>query len=100
MARRWSSEDISNLKNLARSCSIQAIAENMDRTVGGVAFKAHQLGVTVKARSQIETRARMTPDDGAECARTGAARSGGAAAMRSPSPSGRHRAHVPQRWPR
>lgn len=52
MARRWSSEDIRDLKTLAQKYSVQAIAEKMDRTVGGVAFKAHQLGVSVKSRAQ------------------------------------------------
>jgi hypothetical protein len=52
MARRWSAEDIKDLKTLAQKYSVQAIAEKMDRTVGGVAFKAHQLGLPLKARSQ------------------------------------------------
>jgi hypothetical protein len=52
MAKRWSVDDIDKLKNLARKYSVQAIAEKMDRTVGGVAFKAHQLGVPLKSRSQ------------------------------------------------
>jgi hypothetical protein len=52
MAKRWSAEDIRNLKSLALTCSVQAIAEKMDRTVGGVAFKAHQLGLPLKARSR------------------------------------------------
>ena len=52
MARRWSAEDIRDLKTLAKNYSVQAIAEKMDRSVGGVAFKAHQLGLPVKARSQ------------------------------------------------
>jgi hypothetical protein len=52
MARRWSVDDIDKLKNLSRKYSVQAIAEKMDRTVGGVAFKAHQLGVPLKSRSQ------------------------------------------------
>ena len=52
MARRWSTEDIRDLKTLAQTYSVQAIAEKMDRTVGGVAFKAHQLGLPLKARSQ------------------------------------------------
>ena len=54
MAKRWSAEDVSDLKNLAQKHSVQAIAEKMDRTVGGVAFKAHQLGVPLKARSQAD----------------------------------------------
>ena len=52
MAKRWSAEDIRGLKTLAQEYSVQAIAEKMDRTVGGVAFKAHQLGLPVKARSR------------------------------------------------
>ncbi|NOJ43119.1 hypothetical protein [Bradyrhizobium australiense] len=53
MAKRWSDEDIKNLKNLAQHYSAQAIAEKMDRPVGGVAFKAHQLGVPLKPRSRL-----------------------------------------------
>ena len=53
MAKRWSAEDIRDLKTLARKHSVQAIAEKMDRTVGGVAFKAHQLGLRLKARSGV-----------------------------------------------
>jgi hypothetical protein len=52
MAKRWSAEDIRNLRTLAQTHSVQAIAEKMDRTVGGVAFKAHQLGLPLKARSR------------------------------------------------
>jgi hypothetical protein len=52
MAKRWGAEDISDLKTLAQKYSVQAIAEKMDRTVGGVAFKAHQLGLPIKARSR------------------------------------------------
>ena len=55
MARRWSAEDIRNLRALAQTYSVQAIAEKMDRTVGGVAFKAHQLGLPLKARSREPT---------------------------------------------
>ena len=52
MAKRWSAEDIRDLKTLAQEYLVQVIAEKMDRTVGGVAFKAHQLGLPVKARSR------------------------------------------------
>ena len=52
MAKRWSGEDIRNLRTLAQEYSVQAIAEKMDRTVGGVAFKAYQLGLPLKARSR------------------------------------------------
>jgi hypothetical protein len=39
MAKRWSAEDIRDLKTLAREYSVQAIAEKMDRTVGGVGLQ-------------------------------------------------------------
>jgi hypothetical protein len=52
MAKRWSAEDVRDLKTLAEKHSVQAIAERMDRTVGGVAFKAYQLGLSLKARSR------------------------------------------------
>ena len=52
MAKRWSADDIDELKNLAQTYSVQAIAEKMDRSVGGVAFKARQLGVPLKSRAQ------------------------------------------------
>ncbi|WP_065753854.1 hypothetical protein [Bradyrhizobium paxllaeri] len=53
MAKRWSVEDIRDLKGLAQQHSAQAIAEKMDRTVGGVAFKARQLGLSLKPRSRL-----------------------------------------------
>jgi len=56
MAKRWSAEDIRELKTLAQKYSVQAIAEKMDRTVGGVAFKAYQLGLPLKARSRAINR--------------------------------------------
>jgi hypothetical protein len=56
MAKRWSAEDIRDLETLAQEYSVQAIAEKIDRTVGGVAFKAHQLGLPLKARSQATAR--------------------------------------------
>jgi hypothetical protein len=52
MAKSWNAQDIRDLKTLAQNYSVQAIAEKMDRSVGGVAFKAHQLGLALKARSR------------------------------------------------
>jgi len=52
MGKRWSTEDIRDLKTLAQRYSVQAIAEKMDRSVGGVSFKAYQLRLPLKARSQ------------------------------------------------
>ncbi|ANW02075.1 hypothetical protein [Bradyrhizobium icense] len=53
MAKRWSDEDIRDLKKLALQYSAQTIAEKMDRTVAGVVFKAQQLGVSLKPRSRL-----------------------------------------------
>lgn len=53
MVRRWCAEEIRDLEALAREYPVRVIAEKMDRSVGGVAFNAYQLGVPVKARSQI-----------------------------------------------
>jgi len=53
MAKRWSAEDIRDLRTVAQKHSMQAIAEKMDRTVGGVAFKAHRLGLRLQARSGV-----------------------------------------------
>ena len=52
MAKRWSAEDVRDLKTLAQRYSVQAIAEKMDRSVRGVSFKAHKLALPLKARSQ------------------------------------------------
>ena len=62
MAKRWSAEDIRDLETLAQEHSVQAIAEKIDRTVGGVAFKAHQLGLALKARSQATAREFADPN--------------------------------------
>ena len=49
MAKRWSAEDVRDLKTLAQRYSVQAIAEKMDRSVGGVSFKAHKLGTAAES---------------------------------------------------
>jgi hypothetical protein len=59
MAKRWTAEDISDLETLAPRYSTQAIAEKMDRSVGGVAFKAYQLGIPLKSRSRAAEPASM-----------------------------------------
>jgi hypothetical protein len=69
MAKRWSAEDISELKTLAQKYSAQAIAEKMDRTVGGVTFKAHQLGLPLKARSRATDPESTDLDGGATTGR-------------------------------
>ena len=45
MGRRWTAEDIANLKKLAQQHPLPLLAEKMDRSVGAVVFKAHKLKV-------------------------------------------------------
>ena len=68
MAKRWSAEDIRDLKTFAQKHSVQAIAEKMDRTVGGVAFKAHQLGLRLKATGQRVATVRLPPTNATRAA--------------------------------
>jgi hypothetical protein len=110
MARRWSAEDIEDLKTLAQNYSVQAIAEKMDRSVGGVAFKAHQLGTATQGAlagdwsgahglqlGQRATTGRPRLTNGSE----GSASRRKSVPMRSaPSRCGRHPAHGRRRCPR
>jgi len=50
MARRWTDEDIRRLTSMAGKYPIPAIAEAMDRSVGGVTFKAHQIQLPLRLR--------------------------------------------------
>ena len=52
MGRRWSEKDIADLEELAPQCSAQTIAEKLDRSTGAVVFKAHQLKLSLRTRSQ------------------------------------------------
>lgn len=51
MARRWTERDIKQLKTMAHRLSPPNIAEKMDRSVGGVVFKAHQLKLSLRTRA-------------------------------------------------
>lgn len=51
MANRWTPAEIAQLKNLAGRHSAAEIAEKLDRTVGGVTFKAHQINLTLVSRT-------------------------------------------------
>jgi hypothetical protein len=62
VGRRWTEQDINNLRQLARRFPALVIAETMDRTVGAVAFKAQQLNLhlpTRLKRSKIDQGARL-----------------------------------------
>jgi hypothetical protein len=51
MARRWTEEDLEKLKSLAKHLPAPSIAEKLDRPTGGVAFKAYQLGLSLRTRA-------------------------------------------------
>ena len=52
MGRRWTEEDVHQLKRLARREPTPKIAERLDRSVGGVVFKAHTLKLSLRSRNQ------------------------------------------------
>ena len=54
MGKRWTSQDVAALKNMAQKYPANVIAEKLDRTVGGVVFKAQQLRVSLKSRQTSE----------------------------------------------
>ena len=53
MGRRWTDQDIEQLRRLLQQYPLPTIAELTDRTVGGVTFKAHQLKLSPKSRREI-----------------------------------------------
>jgi hypothetical protein len=54
MGKRWTDKDVDDLKRLAQHYPAHEIAEMLDRTVGGVVFKAHQLKVSLRPRSNFD----------------------------------------------
>ena len=52
MGRRWTEDDVNNLQLLAQRHPVPKIAEIMDRTVGGIIFKAHQLKISLRSHNQ------------------------------------------------
>ncbi len=61
MGRRWTSEDIANLKKVAHQYPLPLIAETMDRSAGAVVFKAHKLKVPLRTRRENERRFSADP---------------------------------------
>ena len=49
MGRRWTEQDVDELRHLAQRYSAPRIAELTDRTVGGVVFKAYQLKLPLRS---------------------------------------------------
>lgn len=52
MGRRWTPQEIDQLKKMAQRYPAPKIAELFDRTVGGVMFKASQLKIIIRSRRQ------------------------------------------------
>ena len=55
MAKRWTNQDIEDLKHMASRYSAPKIAELIDRTVGGVTFKAHELKLSCDRAGILKT---------------------------------------------
>jgi hypothetical protein len=55
MGRRWTDQDVQQLKSMVQRYPAPKIAELTDRTVGGVTFKAHQLGLSLRTSREGAT---------------------------------------------
>ncbi len=55
MGRRWTDEDIEQLKGMAERYPASKIAELTDRTVGAITFKAHKLNLSLRSRRQLKS---------------------------------------------
>ena len=51
MANRWTPAEIAQLRDLAAQYSAPEIAEKLDRSVGGVMFKAQQINLSLLSRT-------------------------------------------------
>ncbi len=61
MGRRWTEDDIEALKRMAKRYPIPEIAQKMDRTVGGVTFKAHTLKLSLRPPRVDYAEGGLTP---------------------------------------
>jgi hypothetical protein len=63
MGRRWTEQDIDDLKRMAQHYSAPQIAELTNRTVGGVVFKAYQLRLSLRSsRHASRLPSRILPE--------------------------------------
>jgi hypothetical protein len=62
MGRRWTEEDIANLMILAQQYPLPILAQKIDRTVGGVVFKAHKLKLSLRHRDRKMEQEKFTPE--------------------------------------
>ena len=61
MARRWTADDLAKLKSMAKRMPAEKIAEKLHRPVGGTVFKAHQLGLSLRAGAVRENPSPLDP---------------------------------------
>jgi hypothetical protein len=63
MGRRWTDQDIEDLKRMAQYCSAPKIAE-LNRTAGGVVSKAYQLRLSLRPADMQTSRlsSRILPE--------------------------------------
>jgi hypothetical protein len=61
---RWTREDIHKLKTLAQNYPAASIANELGRSVGALAVKAHQLKLSLRLRKKDGVAPSSTPDPG------------------------------------
>jgi len=61
MARRWTADDLAKLKSMAENVPAVRIAEKLDRPVGGIVFKAQQLGLSLRTATAIRENPSLDP---------------------------------------
>jgi hypothetical protein len=62
MGRRWTEQDIDELRRLSQRYSAPRIAELTDCTVGGVVFKAYQLKLPLRSSRHQADPAVICPE--------------------------------------
>lgn len=71
MGRRWTDQDIEDLKRMAQYCSAPKIAELTNRTAGGVVSKAYQLRLSLRSSRHANEQAIVADPAGIEQADLG-----------------------------
>jgi hypothetical protein len=71
MGRRWTDQDIEDLKRMAQYYSAPKIAELTNRTAGGVVSKAYQLSLSLRSSRHANEQAIVADPAGIEQADLG-----------------------------
>ena len=71
MGRRWTDQDIEDLKRMAQHYSAPKIAELTNRTAGGVVSKAYQLRLSLRSSRHANEQAIVAEPPGIEQADLG-----------------------------